>query len=66
MFTKVEIQHPELMNEFQMIQVMDDLKRRDIKFYTMRPGNDCIWVSHGMLDCYYIFSDGKIVDIQYD
>ncbi len=66
MTQNIQIHHAELMNEFQIIQVMDDLKSRGIDNYTMRPGNNCIWVSYPMIDCYYIFQDGQVVDIQYD
>jgi hypothetical protein len=54
------------MNEFQVILVTDDLQKRGIQNYTMRPGNDCIWVSYGLVECYYIFHKGQIVDIQVD
>ena len=54
------------MNEFEVIMVQDDLARKGIQHYSMRPGNDCIWVSYGLVDCYYIFRDGKIIDIQID
>ena len=54
------------MNEFEVILVHEDLHRKGIKDYTMRPGNDCIWVSYGLVDCYYIFREGRIVDVQYD
>ncbi len=64
--SNIQINKPEMMNEFEMIQVMDDLKSKGIENYSMRPGNDCIWVSYPMIECYYIFRDGKVVDIQYD
>ena len=54
------------MNEFEMLLVQDDLRRKSIEHYTMRPGNDCIWVTYGLVDCYYIFREGRIVDIQVD
>ena len=54
------------INEFQLIQVMDDMEKRNIKSYSVRPGNNCIWVSYNLIDSYYIFRDGGIVDIQYD
>ena len=54
------------MNEFEVILVRDDLAKKDIQNYEMRPGNDCIWVSYGLVDCYYIFRGGRIVDIQID
>ena len=54
------------MNDFEVIMVADDLAKKGIQHYSMRPGNNCIWVSYGLIDCYYIFRNGKIVDIQVD
>lgn len=54
------------LNSFEVIQVIDDLKKKDINNYTLREGNDCIWVSVGRVNCYYIFHEGKIADIQVD
>lgn len=54
------------LNSFEVIQVTDDLRKHGIENYEMRPGNNCIWVSYGLVDCYYIFRDGKIFDIQFD
>jgi len=56
----------ELLNPIEVMQVQIDLEKKNIKHYSMRRGNDCIWVSYGMIECYYIFRDGKIVDIQID
>ena len=64
--TDIRISNPEQMNEFEMIQVMDNLKEHGIQNYSMRPGNNCIWVSYNLVNCYYIFRGGKIVDVQYD
>lgn len=61
------IHHPEKLNEFEMIRVMDDLKSKGITNYTMRPGNKCIWVTFNhVVDCYYIFNAGELIDIQFD
>lgn len=54
------------LNSFEVILVHEDMRERGIADYSMRPGNDCIWVSYGLVDAYYIFRDGKIADIQYD
>jgi hypothetical protein len=54
------------MNELEVILVHDDLAKRGIKHYDMRPGNDCIWVNYGLVNCYYIFRNGQIVDVQID
>lgn len=63
----INIENADRMNEFQILQVMADLEERGIKSYSMRPGNGCIWVSYPVLvDSYYYFKDGHIVDVQFD
>jgi hypothetical protein len=57
--------HKEL-NEFEVILVHEDMRKRGIVNYDMRPGNDCIWVNYGLVNCYYIFRNGQIADVQYD
>jgi hypothetical protein len=32
----------------------------------MKRGNNCVWVSYGRVDAYYIFRDEKLVDVQID
>lgn len=58
------------MNEFEVITVQDDLIRKGYHDFKLRPGNGCIWaaVRSGAiwLDFYYIFRDGRIVDVQVD
>lgn len=54
------------LNPFEVMLVTADLEKKGIKYYDMRPGNDCIWVNYGLVNCYYIFRDGRIVDIQID
>ena len=58
------------MNEFEAIVVQEDLARKGIEHYSMRPGNDCVWVSYYQgyyqVDCYYIFRDGRLAEIQFD
>jgi hypothetical protein len=34
--------------------------------YSTRKGNDCIWVSMGLVNMYFIIRDNKIADIQVD
>jgi hypothetical protein len=55
-----------MLNPIEVMQVEIDLERKGIKNYEMREGNNCIWVSYGLVDCYYIFRDGAIADIQVD
>ena len=54
------------MNALEVILVTDYLVREGIENYTMRQGNECIWVSHGRVEMYFIIRDGKIIDIQVD
>lgn len=54
------------VNSLEALLVQADLQSKGIEHYTMRPGKDCIWVSYGLVDCYYIFREGRIVDIQVD
>jgi hypothetical protein len=56
----------DLLNPIEVMQVQIDLEKRGIKHYEMRAGNDCIWVNYGMINCYYIFRNGEIVDVQVD
>ena len=54
------------MNEFEVMLVVEAMRKQGIPDYTLRPGNGCIWVSFGLVDCYYFFHDVKIVDVQVD
>jgi hypothetical protein len=61
------INRPELLNEFEAIQVADYMERtKPNTLYTMTPGNDCVWVYYGSINLYFIFRAGKIADIQID
>jgi hypothetical protein len=59
--------HPEL-NPLEVILVEDWMKQNKptVTAYTMTRGNDCIWVYWSYMNYYFIFRDGKIVDIQID
>jgi hypothetical protein len=58
------------VNELELIVVMDQLAKQGIKYATVMPGNDCVWVARGSSSCpineYYIFNQGRLVDIQID
>jgi hypothetical protein len=54
------------INSFDRLLVVDDLLKKGIDNYTMRPGRDCVWVSYGLVNCYYIVHNGRIVDVQFD
>lgn len=62
------IVHADKINSFELILACDQFEKSYPTYlnYTVRPGNDCIWISTGLLDFYYIFRDGKIVDVQID
>ena len=57
-------------NELELLQVMDYLERRGTQSASIYKGNDCIWVATGSSSCpineYFIFRDGRLVDIQID
>jgi hypothetical protein len=54
------------VNEFEAIIIMEELKKRNVSWATMRPGNNCVWVSYNQLETYWIFREGRLVDIQID
>lgn len=58
------------INELELIVVMDWLQKRGIKHADILKGNDCIWVASGSsnrpINQYFIFRDGRLVDIQID
>jgi len=54
------------VNTFDRLLVIDDLLKRGVTEYTMRPGNECVWVSYGLVNCYYIIREGRIVEVQFD
>jgi hypothetical protein len=62
---QLDVRDPSL-NPLELMLVAQDLESRDIKYATAYRGNNCIWVHYGLVDCYYIFRDGHIADIQYD
>jgi hypothetical protein len=54
------------VNSFDRLLVIDDLLKKGITDYTILPGNQCVWVSYGLVNCYYIIRKGRIADVQYD
>jgi hypothetical protein len=54
------------VNTFDRLLVVDDLLKKGITDYAIRPGNNCVWVSYDRVNCYYIIRDGQIADVQYD
>ena len=54
------------MNPAELQIVSEHLLKQGITNYSARQGNNCIWVNDGVINSYYIFRDGKLVDIQID
>jgi hypothetical protein len=58
------------VNPLEYILVVDSLQKRGITNYTIAQGNECVWVTHYRrgfaISDYYIFRDGRIVDIVTD
>ena len=55
-----------IANEFELILIQEDLRKKGIINYKVLPGNDAVWVYYGLVNSYYIFRDGQIADIQID
>jgi hypothetical protein len=53
------------MTDFEIVKNYMDTKYAG-KRYDICKGNNCVWVSMGLCDMYFILRDGKIVDIQID
>jgi hypothetical protein len=46
--------------------VAERLKEKGVTHYTLTQGNGCIWAYYGVINEYYIFKEGHLVDIQID
>jgi hypothetical protein len=54
------------LNPLEVMIVADKLKEAGVRSYTLTEGNNCIWAYYGQINQYYIFRDGRLVDIQID
>jgi hypothetical protein len=54
------------LDPLEVLLVAEHLEGRGIDYYTLAQGNDCIWAYYGQINEYFIFRDGRIVDIQID
>ena len=56
------------LNPLEVILVEEYMTRvfPKVTHYTMTEGNDCIWVYYSHMNLYFIFRDGKVVDVQID
>jgi len=65
----IELRDPGV-NELELLVVVDYLQKRGTKHASIYRGNDCVWVASGSANCpineYFIFRDGRLVDIQID
>lgn len=57
-------------NELELLVVQEHLRKRGTTYATIYKGNGCIWVASGSSSCpineYFIFREGRLVDIQID
>ena len=54
------------VNVLEAIVVIDKLQKQGVTHAVLRPGNDCVWAYWGNQNWYYIFRQGRLVDIQID
>ncbi len=54
------------LNPLEVMVVAEQLEKSGIKDYTLARGHNCIWAYYGVINQYYIFRDGNLVDIQID
>ena len=54
------------LNPLEVMVVAERLKKQGVEHYTLTEGNGCIWAYYGVINEYYIFRDGYLVDIQID
>ena len=58
------------INELELLVVLEKLRERGTQRANIYKGNGCIWVASGSSSCpineYFIFREGRLVDIQID
>ena len=54
-----------MMTDFEIVKNYLETKYPNWN-YSMRDGNNCVWVSLGRMELYFIIRNGKIADIQVD
>jgi hypothetical protein len=55
------------LNSLELLVVEQELTQRGVKDYTVRAGNDCVWVSYDQINAYYMFnSKCELIDVQID
>lgn len=63
---QIEIVGKDQLDTFELLRVAEDMRARGVDRYTVRPGNDCVWVTYPVggvqVDMYYVFDQGRLVD----
>jgi len=54
------------LNPLEVLTVCEHYAKRGVTHYTLAKGNNCIWAYYGFINEYFIFRDGRLVDIQID
>ena len=54
------------LNELEVLVVAEHLQNKGVESYTLTQGNECIWAYYGQINEYYIFREGRLVDVQID
>jgi hypothetical protein len=58
------------LNPLEVLLVAEHYEKRGVEHYDLLPGNRCIWATRGSasipINEYFIFHEGKLVDIQID
>lgn len=54
------------IQQFEVDQITASLAAQGVTNFTMKRGNNCVWVEYGRVDAYYIFRNEKLVDVQID
>ena len=54
------------IEQYKVDLITANLAAQGVTNFELRNGNNCVWVSYNSIDCYYIFKDEKLVNIQVD
>jgi hypothetical protein len=58
------------LNPLEVLVVAEHYKEQGVTNYELLPGNRCIWATRGSssvpINEYFVFRDGRLVDIQID
>jgi hypothetical protein len=58
------------LNPLEVLVVAEHYEKQGVDHYELLPGNRCIWATRGSssvpINEYFIFNEGRLVDIQID